>query len=221
MEPEPMIDPSHAEREASSEEINAWAARERRRREAWLAGPSEEEKQEWVRRWRWRAAVGLAESRLPPTREEVEAWGVREHARREAWLAGPSEDEKQDWVRGRLRASAMGLPGSPLPPAPEEADAWAEAERARRREWVTGPSEEEKRDWSRRRPGSLPFEMPPAAREISEAGRHFFREAELAGKGALYAMTRAPAELWNYFVRAGRSFEQESYRQPRRGRVPF
>jgi hypothetical protein len=213
MEPEPMIDPGHAEREASSEESNAWATRERRRREAWLAGPSEEEKQEWVRRWRWRAAVGLAESRLPPTREEVEAWALREHARREAWLAGPSEDEKRDWARWRLRASA-------IPPSPEDADAWVAAERARRREWVAGPSEEEKLDWARRRPGAL-FEMPLAAREISEAGRHFFREAELVGKGALYAMTRAPAELWNYFVRAGRSFEQEHYRQPRRGRVPF
>jgi hypothetical protein len=36
----------------SDEEVDAWASRERRRREEWLKGPTEEEKSEWARRER-------------------------------------------------------------------------------------------------------------------------------------------------------------------------
>jgi hypothetical protein len=34
----------------TDEEVNAWAEQEHQRRQAWLEGPSEEEKQEWRRR---------------------------------------------------------------------------------------------------------------------------------------------------------------------------
>ena len=44
--------------------------------------------------------------------------------------------------------------------------------------------------------------------DFSEAAHHVLRDAELAGKGALYLLSRAPLGVWSYFVRAGREFEQ-------------
>lgn len=38
--------------EPIDQEVEEWAERERKRREAWLAGPSEAEKREWIRRRR-------------------------------------------------------------------------------------------------------------------------------------------------------------------------
>src|SRR5688500_10886156 len=99
MHPEPMSDPRYRPAGPTPEEVEAWAARERKRREAWAAGPSEEEKEDRARRWRRRAVFGLEESRLGPTREDVESWAEREQKRRAAWLAGPTPDEKRDWAR--------------------------------------------------------------------------------------------------------------------------
>ena len=44
------------ERDSTAEEAEAWARRERRRREEWLAGPTDEEKLAWARRHRRRMA---------------------------------------------------------------------------------------------------------------------------------------------------------------------
>jgi hypothetical protein len=90
----------------SSSDADAWAARERRRRESWLAGPSEDEKRDWARREREQRRSRSdyrSESTLGPTDEEVDAWAARERRRRESWLAGPSEDEKIEWARRRRR----------------------------------------------------------------------------------------------------------------------
>ena len=38
--------------EPTDPEVDAWAEREKNRREAWLAGPSDAEKREWSRRQR-------------------------------------------------------------------------------------------------------------------------------------------------------------------------
>jgi hypothetical protein len=221
MQPEPMIDPRYRTAGHTPDEVEAWAGRERKRREAWAAGPSEDEKDDRVRSWRRRAFLGLEESRLGPTREDIEAWAERERKRRAAWLAGPSESEKHDWAR-RARGSsrAGGEPG--LGPSPEEVEDWARREAGRRREWLAGPSEEEKREFAAGRARAwedlfaFPLDDP-----LSDAARRFFREAELAGKGTLFALTRTPGALWSYFVRAGRAFEEEFYQPPRKRRVPF
>jgi hypothetical protein len=187
----------------TTDEVEAWARREQERRQAWLAGPSDEEKQEWARRYRRRARFGLEESRLGPSRAEVEDWAERERSRRLAWAAGPTDSEA---------------------PTAEGASAWAEREKLRRREWLSGPSEDEKRDWAQRQGGGAWADwMSPEAIEerFPEIANRVLREAELAGKGSLYALSRAPAAIWSYFVRAGRSFEHEFYQQPRRRRVPF
>jgi hypothetical protein len=221
MQPEPMIDPRDRPAGPTPEETEAWAAREHKRREAWAAGPSEEEKEERARRWRRRAAFGLEESRLGPTREDIESWAERERKRRAAWLAGPTEDEKREWARSS-RARGLGLTGSSLPPSPEETEEWARREQQRRREWLDGPSEQEKLDWARRQSGTWEGLMGlPLEHGFSEVAQRFFREAELAGKGSLFALTSAPAALWSYFVRAGRAFEEEFYQPARRRRVRF
>lgn len=213
--------------EPTQEEIGAWAEREHKRREAWQAGPADAEKQDWARRYRYRALVGLAESRLPPSREDVALWAERERRRRQAWLEGPTEDEKQDWARSYRRRALTGISESSLPPTAEDTEAWASRERQRRREWLAGPSEEEKRRWARRRAGGLLGEWsewmrPPAMEsEIFDLGQRFLREVELAGKGSLYALSRAPLTLWSFFVRAGEKFEEDLSAQPRRGRVRF
>ena len=219
MAPEPMIDPQGPPGGPTPEETEAWAAREHQRRQAWGAGPSEAEKQDHARRWRRRAAFGLEESRLGPTREEIDAWAEREQKRRAAWLAGPSDDEKREWAR---RSRVRGPAGADLPPTADEVEAWARREAQRRREWLAGPGEDEKRAWARRQGGGWDDLLGlPLEQGFSEAARLFFREAELAGKGSLFALTTAPAALWSYFVRAGRAFERELYQPPRRRRVPF
>jgi hypothetical protein len=214
------IDPRFDSFEPDPEEIAAWAEREHGRRQAWLAGPGDEEKQEWARRYRRRASIGLEESRLGPTREDVERWAEREHGRRQAWLAGPTEEDKRQWTRELGSRGPTGPFGEPMPPSPEEVEQWAAREKRRRQEWAAGPTEEEKQRWARGdRPGLWGGGLDPAG--LSDAARRFLREAELAGKGSLFALSRAPMMLWSYFVRAGRAFEQEFYQQPPRGRVRY
>ena len=223
MEPEEFRDPRLDETgEATAAEVEAWAERERRRRAAWLAGPGEEEKADWARRYRRRAALGLEESRLGPSREEIEAWAGRERRRRVEWSEGPSDGDKRAWAsRQRLRSFA-GLAESPLPVSSEETEAWARRETERRKAWLAGPGEEEKREWSRG--GGL----RAAGRRLlgedasySDLASRFFREAELAGKGSFWALASAPAAIWSFLVREGRRFEREASGPPRRGRVPY
>jgi hypothetical protein len=218
MEPEPLTDPRLQSSERSKQEADAWAAREQKRRQEWAAGPTAEEKQRWAWRCARRAAFGLEESRLGPTSEEIEAWAGREQKRRQAWLAGPTDGEKQDWARGRRWRAAIGLAESPLPPSPDEVERWAERETARRREWLAGPSEQERREGPY---GPMASFDSAGGSDLAQTASRLVREAELAGKGSLYALSRAPFMLWSYFVRAGREFEKEFYQQPRRGRVPY
>jgi hypothetical protein len=223
MESEATADPREEPLEPTREEIDAWAAREHKRREAWASGPTDAEKQAWARGYRRRALLGLAESRLPPSSEDVEQWAMRERKRREAWAAGPTEEEKAEWAeRYRFRAFA-GLSESALAPTREEVEVWTEREGQRRREWLAGPDEEEKRRWALRESGGFfgDWMRPPVVESglYNLAGR-FLREAELAAKGSLYALSRAPWALWSYFLRAGERFEEElSQQPPRRSRV--
>ncbi len=223
MESETPADPREEPLEPSQEEIDAWAAREHKRREAWASGPTDAEKQAWARRYRRRALLGLTESRLPPSSEDVEEWARSESKRREAWIAGPTEEEKAAWAqRHRFRALA-GLSESALAPTREEIDAWAERERKRRRDWLAGPGDEEKRRWALRESGGFFgdwMRAPAAESELYDLAGRFFREAELAAKGSLYALSRAPWALWSYFLRSGERFDEElSQRPPRRSRV--
>jgi hypothetical protein len=159
---------------------------------------------------------------LEPAPEEISAWAEREHRRREAWLAGPGEEEKRDWARDFRSRASRGPFGEPVFPSPEEADEWAARENKRRQEWLGGPTEEEKERWARRQARGTwpdwPLDLPAG---LSDAAQRLLREAELAGKGSFYALSRAPMMLWSYFVRAGRAFEQEFYQQPPRGRVRY
>jgi hypothetical protein len=226
MTSEPHSDPRERPLPPTQEEIDAWAVREHRRRAAWLAGPSEEEKQDWARRYRWRAVFGLEESRLGPAPEDIELWAAREHRRREAWLAGPTEAEQQSWARQQRRRARIGLAdASAPPPAQAEIDAWAAREKQRRQEWLAGPSEGEKQQWAERQTRRLVDELTslPAMLETDfpEAVQRLLRDAELAGKGTVYTLSRAPLMLWSYFIRAGRAFEGESSKQPPRSRVPY
>src|SRR4051794_25930386 len=70
--------------EPTDDEVDEWAARERRRREAWLSGPTEQEKLDWAQTRRQQAGEsepGLAVS--GPTDDEIEEWAARERRRRE------------------------------------------------------------------------------------------------------------------------------------------
>lgn len=223
MDREDFRDPREAEaEEATAAEAQAWADREHKRRAAWIAGPDEEEKSEWARRYRRRAALGLEESRLGPSREEIEAWAGREQRRRVEWSEGPSDEEKRAWAsRQRLRSFA-GLAESSLPVSSEETEAWARREAERRKAWLAGPTEEEKREWSRR--GGLRAagrRLLGEGASYSDLASRLLREAELAGKGSFWALASAPAAIWSYLVREGRRFEREASEPPRRGRVPY
>jgi hypothetical protein len=206
------VDPPHHGSRPTQEEVAAWAERERRRRAAWAAGPGEDEKREWARRYRWRAAFGLEESRLGPLPEEVEQWAEREHKRREEWLAGPNVAEQRE--RSRRHQGAA-----------ETVEDWAARERRRRQQWLAGPSEDEKAAWAERRPmGPLDdlLRVPDVLQgELPESIQLLLRETELAAKGLVYSLSRGPNALWHYLTRAGKAFEEELHRHPFRRRVPY
>jgi hypothetical protein len=225
MSSEPDVDPRERPLAPAQDEIDAWATREHKRRAAWLAGPSEEERQDWARRYRWRAALGLEESRLAPAREDIDLWAEREHKRRQAWLQGPTETEKQQWAAAQRRHARTGSMGDSPSPTAEEIEAWANRERQRRQQWLDGPSEDEKRHWARRAGGGIFDELARLPEwlelDLPAGADRLLREAELAGKGALYALSRAPQRLWSFFVRAGKAAEEETYQPPRRRRVHY
>ena len=129
-----------------------------RRRAAWMAGPSEEEKQDGRRRYRWRATLGLEESRLGPAQEDIDRWAEREHRRRAAWLAGPTDAEKQGWVRRQRRRRTAGMA---ILPCAEGGGGrgLGRARAAAAQQWLPGPSEEESRSGRSGRPGGLVDEL--------------------------------------------------------------
>ncbi|MBI3782461.1 MAG: hypothetical protein HY270_03570 [Deltaproteobacteria bacterium] len=224
MSAEPNIDPRGRSLYPTQEEIDAWATREHARRAAWVAGPGEDEKLDWARRYRWRATLGLEESRLGPSRDDIDRWAESEHKRRAAWLAGPTAAERQSWARQQQQR--VREVDAPLPSSDEEVAAWATKEKQRRQEWAAGPTDEEKREWAEAQGHgvfddlmSLPEMMMRS--DFAETAQGFMRDAELAGKGTVYALSRAPLRLWSYFVRTGRAFEEELYQQPRRRRVRY
>ena len=219
------VDPRRRTLHPTPEEIEQWAGRERRRRAAWAAGPGDHEKHEWARRYRWRAALGFEESGLGPAPEEIDLWAEREHERRAAWLAGPTEAETEAWAAQQRRRSGVTGTERTAGPTADEIAEWVSREKHRRAEWRNGPSDEEKHDWALRKTGRVPaelFDLPSLlASELPETASTLLREAQLAGEGVLYALTRAPGALWSYFVRSGRAFEEEFYAKPRRSRVRY
>jgi hypothetical protein len=221
---DPMRDPRDRPLPPTAEEVEDWATREHQRRAAWLAGPSQEERDQWARRYRRRAVMGLAESGLGPSPDEVAQWADREHKRREAWLAGPGDQEQRDWARRSRRRGLGGNPESDLSPAATEIHEWADRERQRRQAWLAGPTEEEKERWIERQSGG-PWEdlADPLGMEseLVDSARRLAREVDLATKGAVDAWLRAPLAIWSSLVRSGRSFEDDFYQPPPRRRVRF
>ena len=220
---DPLSDPRDRPLRPTPEEVEEWVRREHQRREAWLAGPSQEEQDQWARHYQRRAAMGLAESRLGPSSEDIAQWADREHKRREAWLAGPTDREKRDWARRYGRVFA-GAPESDLSPTTTEVEEWADRERRRRQAWLAGPTEEEKERWIERQTGGpwaiLPDDMIMES-ELVASARRVAREVDLATKGSVDALLRAPLAIWSYLVRSGRPFEDDLYQPPPRRRVRF
>lgn len=163
----------------TDEDVEAWAEQEHKRRQAWVSGPTEAEKQEWAlreRRARARGSqaygYGTPATAYGPTDEEVEAWAEEERKRRQAWLKGPTEGEKQEWARQERRrrereARSPGGLATPYGPTDEEVNEWAAQERERRQAWAKGPTEAEKQEWAAQvrarvartgyRPGRRPY----------------------------------------------------------------
>ena len=197
---DPLRDPRYEPLQPTPEEIEAWASRERKRREAWLAGPTEDEQDEWVRRYRRRAALGFAESRLGPSRDDVAQWAEREHKRRQAWLAGPTEQEKREWARRSQRRGLDRFPESDLPPTEEEISLGGAGTRPssgvargsdRGREATLGPTRD------RRRVGGTCRDVPVMESDFLDAANRLLREADLAAKGSL---ARAGARAAGHLV---------------------
>jgi hypothetical protein len=221
---DPLSDPRYEPLQPLPEEADAWASRERKRREAWLAGPTQFEQEEWARRRQRRLTFGYEETALGPSTEEIAEWAEREHKRRQAWLAGPTDEEKREWGRRQSRRDVSGYPPTELTPTAEEIDDWAAKEHARRQAWLAGPTEQEKRRWMRRQAGSAwedLADLPPIDSDVVDMAGRLLREADLATKGSVAALSRAPLAIWSYLVRAGRTFEDELYQPPPRRRVRF
>jgi hypothetical protein len=90
------------DRDVLDKDVEEWAEEEKKRRAAWLSGPSEAERIEWIRREsrRRRREAGLFGNSVAagPTDEEVREWVENEKKRRQSWLNGPSEAERLAWT---------------------------------------------------------------------------------------------------------------------------
>jgi hypothetical protein len=224
--------PGYANAQASGRpDVEEWAEREHRRRQGWLAGPSEAERYEYAVMNRARGGlaslVSLGSPPLMPTDAEVDEWAARETARRQAWVDGPSQTERMTYGTQRSMLS----PGT----VQVDVDEWAAREHDRRVAWAAGPSEAEKHDWAVRHTDRSrayytqagPYvrgvrsdyagadALPPIAAEIRDLAR-------LAMAGAAYRAFEYPYEALGHLVQAGMDL-QESLVTPRFAsrRVPF
>ena len=218
---DPLNVPGYDPDQPTAEEVDAWASREHKRRQAWAVGPTPGEQEDWGRLYRWRAAIGLEESRLGPSPEEVADWAERERRRRQAWLAGPTDNEKRE----RLRYLEHRRPAdsSPEPAAlPEDmVEQWAQQERQRRQAWLAGPTEEEKVRWARRETPRFSGTMSSVEADVRDMAGRWIRDADLAAKGTIHTLSRLPFAVWSYLLRSGRTFEDDFYEPPPRRRVRF
>jgi hypothetical protein len=221
MDEELTVDPRTRRLAPTQEERDAWALAEQARRQAWMRGPTEFEKHEWFRQERRKAALGLGDSYVAPTSAEIEAWSERERRRRVAWLEGPSEKERHDWMRRHARRAEYDVADSDDPTAVNAVEEWAQREHQRRHAWLAGPTEQEKTEWARRQTENLAGRLQHGFESERELVSSILREAEVAGRGSIRALTRASAALWSYIVRAGESPERDSSAPPRRSRVPY
>lgn len=95
------------ELEPTREEVDAWAERERKRREAWLQGPDEEERYEWARRERGRrwARAAYGSGFAPPS---TFAWGLPP-------IVPPVDPSELDRIEARyIRDTQLALEGTIL-----------------------------------------------------------------------------------------------------------
>jgi hypothetical protein len=95
---QPEEERPEAPRDLSDEEIEAWAARERERRQAWLEGPTEDERAAWARSERARRR---AELRLQARASEVARLG-RHYGRKGQLAAEGALSILLGWTRKTL-----------------------------------------------------------------------------------------------------------------------
>ena len=103
----------------------------------------------------------------------------------------------------------------------DQIEQWVQQERRRRQAWVAGPTDEEKRLWARRETPRFGPAAPTVEADVREMADRWIRDADLAAKGTLHALSRLPFALWSSLVRAGRAFEDDFYEPPPRRRVRF
>ena len=124
-----------------------------------------------------------------------------------------------------------GDPGASFDPTEAEVEAWAERERQRRQAWLNGPTDEERLEWSRRerarRLARLEYEAGSRAgtgagpeydpyEERRRLERRYLLEARLAAEGLGVLLATWPFRLMAEMVSAGRDWEEQSLRPPRR-----
>ncbi len=217
----------------SNDDLERWVERERNRRQAWAAGPTEAEKRDWAtgecRRSMRATPVGSATA-LAPTESEIEEWAEQERRRRQRWLEGPTLAEKQDWARReRERAMLEHGPGA-VGPTDEEVEAWGQAEARRRKAWLEGPSEVEREDeaWARERAArdrrmeftyggrgryGPAYPDGPFGSRDDEFVQRLKRDAWLMRVGAWYSFVEAPFRVAAALRNAGLEWE-DRYAQP-------
>jgi hypothetical protein len=85
-DPHAYDDPPNAGLGPASEEVDEWADTERRRREAWVAGPSDAERRAWARREQRRRQRQSTFAATSSDRDSMEFDPLEERFRREAQL---------------------------------------------------------------------------------------------------------------------------------------
>lgn len=170
-------------------DVAEWAEREHQRRQAWLKGPTEDEKRAWARR-HGRRSYGPSVASGPydpyddsgPTDEEVDKWAHREQQRRRAWASGPTSTERDAYASRHFSYSgSYGPQGGSYGPqggsyGPEDESYWDAMDRMR-------------------------------------------SDAYVAAEGVWSWLTEAPYRLWADAVSSGRQWEEGYGRPLRRRRI--
>ena len=173
----------------SSDEIEAWATKEKARRQGYpeyIKGPNEQDRKDWAVRELMRKEKEEKEQvikgrPLYPTQEDIKGYVEKEKRERNEWAQGPTAKEKEAWAREEQARGAKkdeAAKQRPYYPGNDEIEAWAKKERDRRKKYSNGPDVEEKEAWALREHARREAAAPSEEDYTKDEALQIYKDAE-------------------------------------------